>query len=63
MWDGVVVVVKFAFVIKKAITVQWAKAEMSHHEGKVGTHALFTQLLYIIYESARASAQKWALKQ
>lgn len=26
---------------------------MLHHEGKVGTHALLTQLLYIIYKSER----------
>lgn len=48
---------------KKTITVQWAKAEMLHHEGKVGTHALLTQLLYIIYKRERQRAQKWAQKQ
>lgn len=26
---------------------------MLHHEGKVGTHALLTQLLYIIYKRER----------
>lgn len=38
---------------------------MLHHEGKVGTHALLTQLLYIIYkrERERQRAQKWAQKQ
>lgn len=40
---------------------------MLHHKGKVGTHALLTQLLYIIYkrekERERRRAQKWAQKQ
>lgn len=47
--------IKYALVSKetKPITVQWAKAEMLHHEGKVGTHALLTQLLYIIYKRER----------
>lgn len=47
--------VKYALVSKetKPVTVQWGKAEMLHHEGKVGTHALLTQLLYIIYKRER----------
>lgn len=40
---------------------------MLHHKGKVGTHALLTQLLYKIYKRAqereRRRAQKWAQKQ
>lgn len=47
--------VKYTLVSKetKPVTVQRGKAEMLHHEGKVGTHALLTQLLYIIYKSER----------
>ena len=36
---------------------------MSHHKGRVGTHALLTQLLYIIYKRERRGAQRWAQKQ
>jgi len=31
---------------------------MLHHEGKVGTHALLTQLLYIIYKRERERETK-----
>lgn len=52
--------VKYALVSKetKPVTVQWGKAEMLHHEGKVGTHALLTQLLYIIYKRERERETK-----
>lgn len=49
---------KFVLVTKKTRTVQRAKAEMSHHKGKVGTHALLTQLLYIIYKREKETRER-----